>query len=72
MRTPLSSALYPAALHNNSPLLEVNVVRRKKTAREGYAPRKEAQPQTGNNCMVCLGRQNQEQLQKRLLGLYQV
>lgn len=29
MRTPLSLALYPSAHHNSSPLLEVNVARRK-------------------------------------------
>lgn len=37
--------------------------------KENYAPGKKAQPQRGNNCSVCLRRQNQEQLRTRSLGL---
>ena len=72
VRTPLSFALYPSAHHDSSPLLEENVARRKRQTREVHAPRKEEQPQRRNGCMVCLGGQNQEQLQKKLLSLYQI
>lgn len=65
VRTPLSLAPYPSAPHNSSPLLEVNVARRKRQTREVHAARKEEQPRRRNDCMVCLEGQNQKQLQKK-------